>query len=144
MHGMGPESWATSAGTRKSMLGNTARDTLPEVAVRRILHAAGLRYRVNTRPDPTLRRTADVLFTRRRVAVFIDGCYWHGCPDHYTVPKANADFWREKLERNRERDAETTRVLSGRGWQVMRFWTHEDPRSIAASIIEAVGRAELR
>lgn len=131
---MRPESWATSAGTRKSMIGNRARDTKPEVAVRRILHAAGLRYRVNARPESDLRRTADVLFTRNRIAVFIDGCYWHGCPEHYTVPQANAAFWRAKLERNLRRDAETTRLLESRGWIVMRFWTHEAPEQIAAAV----------
>jgi len=120
------------------MRGNKARDTEPELAVRRLLHAEGLRYLVNARPDPDLRRTADVLFPKRRIAVFIDGCYWHGCPEHYTVPKANGEFWREKLIRNRARDAETTRLLTERGWRVMRYWTHESPRTIADSVSQAV------
>lgn len=120
------------------MRGNKARDTKPELAVRRLLHAGGLRYLVNARPDPDLRRTADVLFPKRRIAVFIDGCYWHGCPEHYTVPKAHGDFWREKLSRNRARDAETTRILTERGWRVLRYWTHESPEVIAAAIAEAV------
>lgn len=139
---MGPESWATSAGTRRSMIGNKARDTKPEVAVRRILHAAGLRYRVNARPESDLRRTADLLFTRKRIAVFIDGCYWHGCPEHYTVPHANAAFWRAKLERNLERDAETTLLFESRGWIVMRFWTHEAPEQIATSVEVAIRSRE--
>lgn len=123
------------------MRGNKARDTKPELEVRRLLHAAGLRYRVNAKPEPDLRRTADILFSRKRIAVFIDGCYWHGCPDHYTVPKANAKFWREKLHRNRVRDVDTTRFLEGRGWKVMRFWTHETPQLVAAAVERAVHEA---
>lgn len=128
------ESWATSPSTRKSMQGNKARDTRPELAVRRLLHARGLRYRVHARPLAELRRTADVLFGRQRVAVFIDGCYWHGCPEHYTAPKENADFWRGKVERNRERDRETDQALGDAGWTVLRFWSHESPHAIAGEI----------
>jgi DNA mismatch endonuclease (patch repair protein) len=129
---------ATSAATRTSMQGNKARDTAPELAVRRLLHSMGLRYRVNKRPIPTLQRTADILFTRAKLAVFIDGCYWHGCPEDYTAPKANASFWKEKVERNRERDAETNAVLAEHGWKVMRFWTHESPDSVATEIAAAL------
>lgn len=120
------------------MKGNRRRDTAPELAVRRLLHAAGLRYRVDAKPEDDLRRRADILFRRRRVAVFIDGCYWHGCPEHYTAPKANAEFWRAKVERNRERDAETTAVLQERGWTVLRFWTHDRPEDVADHISKAV------
>ncbi len=94
---MGEGSGASTPATRKSMVGNKARDTKPELAVRRLLHAAGLRYRVSARPEPDLARTADILFAKPRIAVFIDGCYWHGCPDHYTAPKANATFWRREV-----------------------------------------------
>jgi DNA mismatch endonuclease, patch repair protein len=111
------------------------RDTAPELLVRRRLHAAGLRYRVNA-PLPTMpRRRADILFTRRRVAVFVDGCFWHGCPEHGTWPRANAGWWREKLERNVTRDKETDAVLRALGWTVIRAWEHEDPNSVAARII---------
>jgi DNA mismatch endonuclease, patch repair protein len=88
------QSWASSAATRASMLANRSRDTGPELAVRRRIHAMGLRYRVNARRVPTLRRTADLVFTRKRVAVFVDGCFWHGCLGHHSQPRANADFWR--------------------------------------------------
>lgn len=138
---MAQASWASSAGTRKSMLGNKRRDTKPELAVRRLLHARGLRYRVDMRPEPDLPRRADILFTRKRVAVFIDGCYWHGCPEHYTAPKTNADFWRAKVDRNRQRDLDTTMVLQDRGWLVLRFWTHEEPSLAAEAIAVAVGAA---
>ena len=93
------------------MQGNRGRDTKAELAVRRIVHAQRLRYRVNARPEPGIRRTADLLFTRARVAVFIDGCFWHGCPAHFTMPATNTDFWDAKIDRNRQRDADTTAAL---------------------------------
>ena len=116
------------------MLGNKARDTKPELAVRRLLHADGFRYRVNFRLDPSLRRTADIVFTRCRVAVFIDGCFWHGCPLHGTSPKANSGYWGPKLARNVERDRETTALLTASGWTVLRFWEHENPADVAALV----------
>ena len=119
-------------------MGNRGRDTGPELAVRRLVHARGLRYRVNARVEPDLRRTADLLFVRRRVAVFVDGCYWHGCPEHYRPPKTNTDFWSAKIDRNRARDAETTALLSERGWAVLRSWSHEDPVTVADRIEDAV------
>src|SRR5690606_26089746 len=82
-----PESWATSPASRAVMRANKGRDTRPEMAVRSELHAMGLRYRVGVRPLEGLRRTADVVFSRERVAVFVDGCYWHGCPDHHRPAK---------------------------------------------------------
>ena len=95
------------------MQGNRSRDTSPELAVRRLLHAAGLRYRVDYRPEPSLRRTADIVFTKQRVAIFIDGCYWHACPEHGTSARANADYWSDKLQRNVARDADTTSTTQG-------------------------------
>jgi len=120
------------------MQGNRGRDTKAELAVRRLVHAAGLRYRVNARPEPDLRRTADLLFTRARVAVFVDGCYWHGCSEHFTMPATNLDYWGTKIGRNQARDAETTALLEARGWLVLRFWEHEPPATAAASIVERV------
>lgn len=130
------ESWASSDAARKTMQGNRGRDTSAELAVRRLVHAQGLRYRVNARPEADLRRTADMLFTRARVAVFVDGCYWHGCPEHFTMPATNLDYWSSKIGRNQERDLETTARLGGRGWVVLRFWEHETPLSVA----ERIGR----
>lgn len=98
------ESWASSDAARKTMQGNRGRDTSAELAVRRLAHAQGLRYRVNARPEADLRRTADMLFTRAKVAVFVDGCYWHGCPEHFTMPATNLDYWSSKIDRNQERD----------------------------------------
>jgi DNA mismatch endonuclease (patch repair protein) len=110
------------------------RDTVPEVAVRRLLHARGLRYRVNV-PVPGLpRRTIDVAFTRLKIAVFIDGCYWHGCPDHGRMPRSNREWWTEKLRRNKARDIQTASHLEGLGWAVLRFWAHEDPLDVARDV----------
>lgn len=116
---------------------NRGRDTSPELAVRRLLHAAGLRYRVDFAPLGG-RRRADIVFTRKRIAVFIDGCFWHGCPIHATRPKANADYWGPKLDRNIERDLETTASLESAGWTVLRFWEHEAPTDVAETISKAV------
>jgi DNA mismatch endonuclease (patch repair protein) len=132
------ESWASSHAARKTMQANRGRDTKAELAVRRLVHASGLRYRVNARPEHDLRRTADLLFTRARVAVFIDGCYWHGCPEHFTLPATNLDYWSTKISRNQARDLETTTLLEGRGWLVLRFWEHEPAATAAASIVERV------
>ena len=114
------------------------RDTGPELRLRRRLHALGLRYRVAYPIPGQRRRTIDVAFTRARVAVFVDGCFWHGCPVHGTRSGSNAEWWLRKLEANRARDADSTRVLSELGWQVLRFWEHEDADVAAAAVVAAV------
>ena len=134
-------SWASSPATRAAMQGNRSRDTLPELALRRALHRRGLRYRVNVRPIKAVRRTADVVFTRRKVAVFLDGCFWHGCPEHYRAPAANGDYWSGKLARNTGRDAQVDRLLAEAGWVVVRVWEHEHPED-AATLIAAVLAAQ--
>ena len=135
----GTDSWASSPGRRANMRAIRSRDTGPELAVRRLLHARGLRFRVAYRPLAGLQRTADIVFTRRRVAVFIDGCYWHGCPDHYRAPRVNTDYWGPKIARNRVRDAETNVRLSAAGWTVLRYWEHEEPSRVAEEVEAVVG-----
>jgi DNA mismatch endonuclease (patch repair protein) len=130
---------ASSEGTRKSMQANKGRDTKPELALRRAAHALGLRYRVSVRPVPSIRRTADLVFTKAKVAVFMDGCFWHGCPVHHTQAARNAEYWAEKVDKNRKRDAETDRLLAEAGWTVLRFWEHEDPVESAKKIAEVLG-----
>lgn len=121
------------------MQANRSRDTGPEVAVRRRLHAAGLRYRVATRPVASLQRRADIVFTKRMIAVFIDGCFWHGCPEHGRRQwQHNVEYWPSKISGNRERDLDTTAQLAAAGWQVLRFWEHENPDDVAASVISFV------
>lgn len=134
-----PESWASSAQVRVTMRGNRSKNTTPEMKLRSMLHRRGLRYRVDAPPTPGTRRRADVVFPRERVAVFVDGCFWHGCPEHYRPSTRNIAFWEEKLATNRSRDAQTTEALVAAGWTVIRVWEHED-MSEAAERIEAAVR----
>lgn len=131
---------ASSPGVRRSMQANKGRDTKPELALRRAVHALGLRYRVSVRPLPAVRRTADLVFTRAKVAVFMDGCFWHGCPDHHTKSATNAAYWADKVGKNRARDRETDALLEAAGWMAVRIWEHEDPGA-AALKVESVVRA---
>lgn len=120
------------------MRGNKRRDTAPEMAVRRLVHAAGLRYLVDAKPIAELNRRADLVFTRARVAVFIDGCFWHGCHQHGTSPRTNSAYWSAKIERNKARDLDTDRALLDAGWTVIRVWEHEDPVGVADRIRKLV------
>lgn len=126
----------TSLAVSKRMARHPRRDTLPELRVRRILHSRGLRYRVDFRPVTTLRCRADIVFRGPRIAVFIDGCYWHGCPEHCRLSGQNAEWWRRKIDRTTQRDMETDRALEASGWSVVRAWAHEDP-DIVADLVEA-------
>lgn len=122
------------------MQANRRRDTGPERALRSALHARGMRFRVDlplrARPGRAIR--PDVVFTRPRVAIFVDGCFWHGCPLHGTQPKSNVEWWRAKIQRNRQRDLEQTEALVGAGWAVLRVWEHEQPDLAAEQIRELV------
>jgi DNA mismatch endonuclease (patch repair protein) len=120
------------------MQGNRSRDTRPELAIRSAVHATGLRYRVAARPIRTVRRSADLVFRSARVAVFVDGCFWHGCRDHFTPPRTNAAYWTAKIEGNRTRDADTDARLTDQGWLVIRCWEHEDPRRAADRVCDLV------
>ena len=137
------DSWASPPGVRASMQSNKGRDTQPELALRSAAHALGLRYRVSVRPLRELKRTADLVFSKARVAVFLDGCFWHGCPDHHTVAATNAGFWAEKVESTRSRDRDTDRRLAAAGWTSLRVWEHEDPVE-AAQRVQAVVRVRGR
>jgi len=114
------------------------RDTVPELALRRELHRRGLRYRVDEPLVGLPRRRADITFSRARVVVFVDGCFWHSCPDHRTAPRNNGAWWHAKLERNVERDRETDAVLTASGWFVLRFWEHEDMIAAADQVERTV------
>ncbi|MFI7238407.1 very short patch repair endonuclease [Streptomyces cyaneofuscatus] len=131
-------SWASSAARRRNMQAIRSRDTKPERLIRKLVHANGLRYRVAAKPLPDLRRTADLVFRPAKVAVFIDGCYWHGCPEHYVSPKTNSGYWSEKVARNVARDRDTDERLTAAGWLVLRFWEHQSSDACALSIISAV------
>jgi len=136
---MASESWATSAATRTSMLGSRRRDTKPELALRSALHAAGLRFRKDFRIDlGRVKPRPDIVFTRAKVAVFVDGCFWHGCPRHRTQPTRNSDYWAPKLARNVERDREHDAALADHGWRVIRIWEHETAGEATQRVAEAV------
>lgn len=132
------DSTASTPAVRASMRGNRGKDTKPEKVLRSLLFKEGLRYRVNAPPVQGLRRTADVLFPKARVAVFVDGCFWHVCPKHHRPATKNTDFWTEKFADNRRRDAETNRILEDAGWTVIRAWEHEAPEDVARRVISAV------
>lgn len=112
------------------------KDTEPELALRRELHRLGLRYVLDVRALPG---RPDVVFTRRRIAVFIDGCFWHRCPTHFVQPKSNSDWWTRKLAANVERDRLADERLTSLGWAVLRVWEHEDP-VVAAQVVLALWR----
>jgi DNA mismatch endonuclease (patch repair protein) len=116
------------------------RDTGPEKLLRSELHRLGLRFRLSYPVPGAPRRTIDVAFTRVKVAVFVDGCFWHACPDHATWPKNNETWWRAKLEANRIRDRDTDARLAAAGWLVLRFWEHEDAQRAAGQVEAAVRR----
>lgn len=132
----------TDEATRRRMSRQRSYDTDPERALRSRLHGLGLRYRLHRRPVAGLRRQADIVFTRVRVAVFVDGCFWHQCPEHATHPKANSAWWAAKLAANVARDADTDRRLAEAGWQVVRVWEHEDVEAAAARVAAVVRGAE--
>ena len=114
------------------------RDTKAEMAVRRAVWHRGLRYRVDIAPLRGSRRRADLVFTRAKVAVFVDGCFWHGCPVHATSPKSNAEWWAEKLAANVQRDRDSDARLREAGWLVVRIWEHEDAEQAADRVERAV------
>lgn len=126
------------------MVGNRSRDTTPELRVRSAVHRSGLRFRVAARPLPELRRTADLVFRPAKVAVFIDGCFWHGCTEHYVEPKTNADYWSAKIARNTQRDLDTNQRLREAGWVVLRYWEHEPIDDVAQEIVDIVSARRQR
>ncbi len=119
--------------------GNRRADTKPEVALRSALHRRGLRFRKDylIRGDGQ-RVKPDIVFTSRRVAVFVDGCFWHGCPQHGRVPRTNRDYWVPKLQRNAERDLATSTWLAADGWTVVRLWEHESLEAMVGAVIAAL------
>jgi DNA mismatch endonuclease, patch repair protein len=128
----------TSTAATRVMKGNRRRDTKPELAVRSAVHGRSLRYRVDEQPLSNLRRRADLVFRPSKVAVFVDGCLWHGCPEHCRIPTANEAYWSAKIERNIARDRDTNARLQEAGWLPVRIWEHEDPDEAADRVTEAV------
>jgi DNA mismatch endonuclease (patch repair protein) len=130
----------SSPAALRRMQSTRQHDTAAELTFRSALWRSGLRgYRVNRRPLKELRRTADLVFPRHKIAVFVDGCFWHGCPQHGTAAKAHAQWWRDKIAANRVRDVDTNRRLTDAGWTVIRVWGHSEPMQAAQAV-----RAVLR
>lgn len=125
---------ASCPGVSKRMRAAKTSGTEPELAVRKLLFSDGLRYRVQYRVVGLNRRTIDIAFPREQLAVFIDGCFWHGCTVHRTIPKSNNEWWKQKIDGNRERDRDTVALLKRLGWRVLRFWEHENPVIVLAQI----------
>jgi DNA mismatch endonuclease, patch repair protein len=137
-------SWASGEGVRRSMVSNRRVDTGPERALRSALFQAGVRFRKDFRIEcPNLKVRADVAILGPRIAVFVDGCFWHRCPDHGTNPKTNAEFWAEKLDRNVDRDHRVNAALAESGWTVIRSWEHERSELAANRVLVALGRGVI-
>lgn len=122
------------------MQANVGRVTGAERLLRSALRAEGMRFTTDARPEPDVRCTADVVFPTARVCVFIDGCFWHGCPRHFGLPKTNSAWWNEKIAANKERDARQAKRLRLRGWRVLRVWEHQVTPETVARVVDRVGR----
>jgi len=133
---------AASPAVRKVMVANVGRERRPERRLRSLLHRAGLRFRKDSPPEEGVRCRADIVFRRPRVCVFVDGCFWHGCPRHFRLPKTNSEWWAEKIRDNMERDVRKTGELQDRGWEVIRVWEHDvaGSRDRVAAVVQAVKR----
>jgi DNA mismatch endonuclease (patch repair protein) len=123
-----------SSTTSKVMRANRGRDTSPEKKLRHSIHRQGLRYAIDVRPETDLNRRADIVFRSARVAVFVNGCFWHGCVRHFCEPKKNRAYWSSKIKKNRERDRQTYRLLTRRGWKLFVIWEHQDLEMSAKKI----------
>ncbi len=129
---------STDPATSARLSKQRRRDTAPELALRRDLHRRGLRFFVDRAPLPGVRRRADLVFPRRKVAVYVDGCFWHSCPEHATYPKNNAQWWADKLAGNVVRDRDTDARLAAAGWTVVRIWEHESTPTAVEKVLRAL------
>lgn len=137
-----PRVVSSSPSASRRMANVRQKGTDAEVALRQEMHRVGLRYRIDYEVLRNPRRVADMAFPGRKIAIFVDGCFWHGCPEHATWPKQNADFWRQKIEANRQRDSDTNERLRSLGWTVLRFWSHESPAEAARTIAHMVATTD--
>lgn len=137
---MAPRVKSSSPMASRRMARVRQKGTGAEIALRRELYRSGLRFRVSYEVLKKPRRVADIAIPRFRIAVFVDGCFWHGCPEHATWPKQNSEFWRQKLEANRTRDADTNARLNLIGWTVLRFWEHESPIRATEAILKVISK----
>jgi DNA mismatch endonuclease (patch repair protein) len=131
---------ASSPLIRRVMQANRSSNTRPELLLGGSLRQAGLRFRKNIRPEPGFKCKADLVFSTRKLCIFVDGCYWHGCPKHFKTPRTNADWWNEKIDDTRRRDREKRKHLRERGWTVLRIWEHEITPSMVPKLVKMVLR----
>jgi len=134
---------ALYAGVSERMRKQRVVDTQAEILVRKALFAAGIRYRKHWSVPGRRRRTIDIAMPGRRLAIFIDGCFWHGCETHKTVPRSNEAWWRAKLQENKRRDDETTEILVTQGWKVLRFWEHDEPSDVVAAVVHLISGVDV-
>ncbi|WP_206106435.1 very short patch repair endonuclease [Rhizobium leguminosarum] len=134
---------ALDAGVSARMRKQRVADTQAETLVRKALFAAGVRYRKHWPVPGRRRRTIDIAMPGKKLAIFIDGCFWHGCEVHKTTPRSNEAWWRVKLDENKLRDNETTELLIGQGWKVLRFWEHDAASEVAAAVIRSVSEMDV-
>lgn len=120
------------------MMSNRGKDTSPELALRKRLHGLGARFRKHRRPLPGVRCEADLLFPRVKLAVFVDGCFWHGCPEHTSYPITNREWWLRKLEGNKSRDRKNDEMLRLAGWTIVRLWEHQGVEEMAAEVLHVL------
>jgi DNA mismatch endonuclease (patch repair protein) len=132
---------ASSQAVRRVMKSVLQRDTAPEVALRRALHAVGLRFRKDCRPESDIKCKSDIVFRRPKVCVFVDGCFWHRCRLHFVLPKKNSTWWNEKIQATVVRDRRQTKALRKRGWLVVRVWEHEIVNESMGSLVARVKNA---
>jgi DNA mismatch endonuclease, patch repair protein len=126
---------ASSATVRQVMIANYGGNTTPERLLRRALFKVGVRFRLDVQPVPSLRCKADIVFRAQRVCIFVDGCFWHGCPRHFKCPKTNGPWWEEKIKANRVRDVRQAKLLKKHGWKVVRVWEHDlKPEQISSAV----------
>ena len=114
--------------------------TKPELELARELRSLGMRFAADIAPDPRIKRRGDFVFKRARLVILVDGCFWHSCPEHGTLPKSNAPWWRDKLETKKARDADTDKFLRRAGFKVIRIWAHEDMTRAAKRVRRALDR----
>lgn len=126
------------------MQATPSRDTAPEKELRSALHRMGLRFRIDTKPVQGIRCKADIVFRKAKVCVFIDGCFWHGCPKHFQPPKTNTAWWLEKTEDNKVRDGEKTLALKSHGWIALRYWEHEIQQSNTNRIANRIHQVVMK
>lgn len=134
----------SSPETSRRMAKVRQKGTDAEIALRRELYRRGLRYRVDYEVMKKPRRVADVAFPGLKIAIFVDGCFWHGCPEHASWPKQNAEFWRQKIEANRLRDADTNSRLLDIGWTALRFWEHESQAKATETVAQMVAMVKAK